>query len=124
MGSGQMKLREMSRTGPITARKKHVLGVHSRRELRDQVGSSALSNVSYPKTGFLRCGGCRSANGRYLQRWNDFAQIQADLGGPFRYGVNGILAAENDPFKFFPVQFLESVVKLVKIQRRLNAHDR
>src|SRR5262249_44537996 len=118
MSACQMKLCEMSRTCAIAARKQHVLGVHSRSEFRNQIGAGAFANVSHLKTSFLRGSGCRSANGCHLQGRSHFAQVQADLGGPFSDRLNGVLAAEDNPFKFFLVQFVECVVKLVEIEWR------
>ena len=117
-----MKLRKMGGSGAVAARKKNVLGVHLRSEFADQVSPGSLAYSTDPKTGFFSsCRGC-FAYGGHLQGRNNFAQIEADRGSAFGYGMHGILAAENDPLKLLLLQFMKGVVELVKVERWLDPH--
>jgi hypothetical protein len=114
----------VSRAGAIAARKEDVPAVHLRSKFADQISAGALADASYAEAGLFSCAGRCFADCSHLQWRKYFTQIEANRGRAFGYGVDSVLAAEDDPFKLFLVQFAESVVELVKVKRRFDADDR
>src|SRR5215470_8678014 len=101
-----------------------MLGMHVRRKFGDQVRASAPANSTDAEAGPFGRGSGRLADGGYLQRNKGFPQVEAKRGGAVHYCVDGILAAKNDPFELFLLQFAQRIVELVKVQRRFDTNDR